>query len=143
MAQGAAMVQHLNACCLPCCAQADAQIAAIQSVQEQRLNSLAPSARQAYNDLLAEQASLLAEAAHFEEESAELSATLSAAEGELSRNSFKQRVLEVQVCRCSRVKPERCSGVLVGCCFAPVSACNDNAACRCSRPGSCMLPPLS
>ena len=56
-----------------------------------------PSARQAYNDLTAEQASLLAEAGRFEEEGAELAAALAAAEGELSRNGFKQRVLEVQV----------------------------------------------
>lgn len=56
-----------------------------------------PSARQAYNDLIAEQTSLLAEAGRFEEEGAELSAALAAAEGELSRNGFKQRVLEVQV----------------------------------------------
>ena len=56
-----------------------------------------PSARQAYTDLLAEQSALLAEAGRFEEESAELSSALAAAEGELSRNGFKQRVLEVQV----------------------------------------------
>jgi hypothetical protein len=77
--------------------QVDAQITHIQSAQEQRLNSMAPSARQAYNDLITEQASLLAEAARFEEEGAELGAALAAAEGELSRNGFKQRVLEVQV----------------------------------------------
>lgn len=56
-----------------------------------------PSARQAYNDLVAEQTSLLAEAGRFEEEAAELGAALAAAEGELGRNGFKQRVLEVQV----------------------------------------------
>lgn len=79
------------------CLQVDAQITHIQSAQEQRLNSMPPSARQAYNDLIAEQASLLAEAGRFEEEGAELSSALAAAEGELNRNGFKQRVLEVQV----------------------------------------------
>lgn len=77
--------------------QVDVQISTIQTAQEQRLNSLAPSARQAYNDLLAEQAALLAEAGRFEEEGAELGAALNAAEGQLSRSGFKQRVLEVQV----------------------------------------------
>jgi hypothetical protein len=66
-------------------------------MQGQRLNSMPPSARQAYNDLVAEQTSLLAEAGRYEEEAAELGAALAAAEGELSRNGFKQRVLEVQV----------------------------------------------
>lgn len=83
--------------CACCCLQVDSQIAAIQSVQEQRLNSMPPSARQAYDDLVAEQTSLLAEAGRFEEEAAELGAALAAAEGELGRNGFKQRVLEVQV----------------------------------------------
>jgi peptidoglycan hydrolase CwlO-like protein len=77
--------------------QVDAQITHIQSAQEQRLNNMAPSARQTYNNLIAEQASLLAEAGRFEDEGAELGAALAAAEGELSRNGFKQRVLEVQV----------------------------------------------
>jgi hypothetical protein len=91
-----------------CTLQVDAQITHIQSAQEQRLNNMAPSARQTYNNLIAEQASLLAEAGRFEEEGVELSAALAAAEGELSRNGFKQRVLEVQVsircccCYCCR-----------------------------------------
>lgn len=92
-----AAVPLLNVSLPCCCVQVDTQIAQIQSAQEQRLNSMLPSARQAYNDLMSEQASLLAEAGRFEEEGAELSAELAAAEGELSRNGFNQRVLEVQV----------------------------------------------
>jgi crotonobetainyl-CoA:carnitine CoA-transferase CaiB-like acyl-CoA transferase len=57
-----------------------------------------PAAHQAYAELQAEQAVLLAEATRFEEEGAELAAALAAAEGELSRNSLKQRALNVQVC---------------------------------------------
>lgn len=74
---------------------------------DSRLNSLAPSARQAYNELLAEQDGLLAEATRFEEGIAELNATLAAAEGELGRNTFKQRALELQV----RERPGRGGGV--------------------------------
>lgn len=87
--------------------QVEAQIAAIQSAQEQRLNSMPPAARQAYNGLIAEQAALLAEAGRCEEEAAELTGVLAAAEGELSRNGFKQRVLEVQV------------SILASCCGCP------------------------
>lgn len=77
--------------------QVDTQISAIQTSQQDRLNSMAPSVRQAYSDLLNEQTGLLAEAGRCEEEAAELTAALTAAEGELSRNGFKRRVLEVQV----------------------------------------------
>jgi hypothetical protein len=63
--------------------QVEADITSIQAALDSRLNSLAPSARQAYNELLAEQDSLLAEATRFEEGIAELNATLAAAEGEL------------------------------------------------------------
>jgi hypothetical protein len=77
--------------------QVEADITSIQAALDSRLNSLAPSARQAYNELLAEQDSLLAEATRFEEGIAELNATLAAAEGELGRNTFKQRALELQV----------------------------------------------
>jgi len=77
--------------------QVDTQISAIQTSQQDRLDSMAPSVRQAYSDLLGEQTGLLAEAGRCEEEAAELTAALTAAEGELSRNGFKRRVLEVQV----------------------------------------------
>lgn len=78
--------------------QVESQIASIQTTIDRRLSSMPPSARQAYTELLAEQQSLLAEAVHFEEGLAELSAALAAAEGELGRNTFKQRALELQVC---------------------------------------------
>lgn len=78
--------------------QVDSQIATIQSTLDRRLSSLPPSAKQAYSELLAEQAALLAEAGQFEERLAELHGALAAAEGELGRNAFKQRALELQVC---------------------------------------------
>jgi ATP/maltotriose-dependent transcriptional regulator MalT len=78
--------------------QVDGQIATIQSTLDRRLSSMPPSARQAYSELLAEQAALLAEAGHFEERLAELHGALAAAEGELGRNAFKQRALELQAC---------------------------------------------
>jgi hypothetical protein len=78
--------------------QVDGQIATIQSTLDRRLSSMPPSARQAYSELLAEQAALLAEAGQFEERMAELHGALAAAEGELGRNAFKQRALELQVC---------------------------------------------
>lgn len=78
--------------------QVDNQIAMIQSTMDQRLSSMAPSAKQAYNELLAEQAALLAEAGRFETDIAELNEALAAAEGELGRNQVKQRALQLQVC---------------------------------------------
>lgn len=109
-----AAVPSLNVSLPWCCVQVETQIAQTQSAQEQRLNSMLPSARQAYNDLMSEQASLLAEAGRFEEEGAEMSAALAAAEGELSRNGFKQRVLEVQV-RVALLKPPGHLGDLCVC----------------------------
>jgi hypothetical protein len=85
-------------------------MASIQATIDRRLSSMPPAARQAYAALQAEQGALLAEAARFEEESAELTAALSAAEGELSRSSLKQRALDVQVCVCV------CVCVCVGVC---------------------------
>jgi hypothetical protein len=82
---------------VPDAAQVDGQIASIQSTLDRRLSSMPPSARQAYSELLAEQATLLAEAGQFEERLAELHGALAAAEGELGRNTFKQRALELQV----------------------------------------------
>ncbi|KAF6253295.1 intraflagellar transport protein IFT-71/74 [Scenedesmus sp. NREL 46B-D3] len=76
--------------------QVDGQIAAIQSTLDRRLSSMPPSARQAHSELLVEQATLLTEAGQFEERLAELRGALSAAEGELGRNTFKQRALELQ-----------------------------------------------
>jgi hypothetical protein len=77
--------------------QVDGQIASIQSTLDKRLSSLPPSARQAYSELLAEQAALLAEAGQFEERLAELHGALAAAKGKLGRHAFKQRALELQV----------------------------------------------
>lgn len=72
-------------------------MAAIQSTMDHRLSSMAPSARQAYSELLAEQAALLTEAERFEMDIAELNEALAAAEGELGRNQVKQRALQLQV----------------------------------------------
>lgn len=86
--------------------QVEAQTAAIQATIEQRLSSMTAPARKAFSQLQAEQATLLAEAGRCEEEAVELDAVLLAAEGELSRNSFKQRALELQVrarvCECGQ-----------------------------------------
>lgn len=135
-------------CCRAAALQVDTQIAQIQSAQEQRLNSMLPSARQAYSDLMSEQASLLAEAGRFEEEGAELSAALAAAEGELSRNGFKQRVLEVQVRVAAAEAPKTpwllvsvSSRVLPSLCQALQGDCGSAAAVltRQSTPVSCVV----
>lgn len=72
-------------------------MAAIQSTMDQRLSNMAPSARQTYNEQLAEQGALLAEAGRFEQDIAELNEALAAAEAELGRNHVKQRALQLQV----------------------------------------------
>lgn len=96
--------------------QVDNQIAAIQAALDQRLSSMAPSTRQVYNELLAEQATLLTEAARFEEDLAQLSEALAAAEGELGRNQVKQRALQIQVGWHSNRQVHNCfRGVLADC----------------------------
>lgn len=76
--------------------QVESKCSDIQQNLEARLNSLAPSARQQYSQLLNEQAQLAAESARFEEELADMDRTLASSEGELARNTLKQRALELQ-----------------------------------------------
>ena len=63
---------------------------------ENRLNSMPPSQRQQYQDLMAEQQALQQESKRFEEAIDDLDRTLSTQEGELARNPLKQRSLQLQ-----------------------------------------------
>eukprot|EP00877_Chromochloris_zofingiensis_P002084 jgi/Chrzof1/11877/Cz06g13080.t1 len=76
--------------------QADTRIGEIQAAADARLGSLTAASRQQYSEHLSEQANLMAEASRFEEGLSELDRQLSRAEGELARNGFKQRALELQ-----------------------------------------------
>ena len=64
---------------------------------ENRLNSMPPSQRQQYQELMAEQQALQQEGKRFEEAIDELDRTLANQEGELARNPLKQRSLQLQV----------------------------------------------
>ena len=66
---------------------------------ENRLNSMPPSQRQQYQDLMAEQQALQQESKRFEDATDELDRTLATQEGELARNPLKQRSLQLQVGR--------------------------------------------
>lgn len=92
--------QGLMACAMRMCCcrhQADTRIGEIQAAADARLGSLTAASRQQYSEHLSEQANLMAEASRFEEGLSELDRQLSRAEGELARNGFKQRALELQV----------------------------------------------
>ena len=80
--------------------QADTQLAQLQASLDAQLGSLGPSARQQYADLLSEQAALLNEQQRYEEDLGELDRELATAEGEMARNPFKQRALDLQVGCC-------------------------------------------
>jgi len=77
--------------------QADDKIKEIQLTMENRLNSMPPSQRQQYQELMAEQQALQQEGKLFEESVDELDRTLANQEGELARNPLKQRSLQLQV----------------------------------------------
>ena len=66
---------------------------------ENRLNSMPPSQRQQYQELMAEQQALQQESKRFEDATDELDRTLATLEGELARNPLKQRSLQLQVGR--------------------------------------------
>lgn len=71
--------------------KAEAKIQEIQQNMDARLNSMPPSQRQQYYDLVAEQGALTQEAKRFEEAIDELDRQLNTQEGELARNPLKQR----------------------------------------------------
>ncbi len=99
--------------------QLEARAADIQAASDARLAAMAPSMRQQHAELTAEQASLTAEAARFEEAASELDSALAAAEGELARNTLKQRAVEFQVSRWLR-------------CTHGCTCCEHDAMCICS-----------
>ena len=76
--------------------QAETKIQEMQLAMENRINSMPPSQRQQYQDLMAEQQGLQAESKRFEEAIDELDKTLATHEGELARNPLKQRSLQLQ-----------------------------------------------
>ncbi|KAG2495583.1 hypothetical protein HYH03_006183 [Edaphochlamys debaryana] len=76
--------------------QAETKMSEIQSNMDQRLNAMPPSQRQQYQELVTEQQQLQADAKRFEEDVDELDKQLQASEGELARNPFKQRSLQLQ-----------------------------------------------
>jgi hypothetical protein len=77
--------------------QADVQLAQLQASLDAQLSSLGPSARQQYADLISEQAALLNEQQRYEEDLGDLDRELATAEGEMARNPFKQKALDLQV----------------------------------------------
>ncbi|KAJ9521039.1 hypothetical protein QJQ45_022757 [Haematococcus lacustris] len=78
------------------CRRAEAKINEIQSSMDARLAGMAPSQRQQYGDLVAEQAALAQESKRFEEAIDDLDKQLNIQEGELARNPLKQRSLALQ-----------------------------------------------
>nr|AAO92260.1 intraflagellar transport protein component IFT74/72 [Chlamydomonas reinhardtii] len=76
--------------------QAESKMSEIQASMDQRLNSMPPSQRNEYTTLVAEQQQLQADSKRFEEVLDELDKALQASEGELARNPFKQRSLQLQ-----------------------------------------------
>ncbi|GLI70068.1 hypothetical protein VaNZ11_014839 [Volvox africanus] len=76
--------------------QAETKMAEIQASMDQRLNSMPPSQRQQYAELISEQQQLQADSKRFEEVLEDLDKQLQASEGELARNPFKQRSLQLQ-----------------------------------------------
>ncbi|GIL44084.1 hypothetical protein Vafri_1639 [Volvox africanus] len=76
--------------------QAETKMAEIQASMDQRLNSMPPSQRQQYAELISEQQQLQADSKRFEEVLEDLDRQLQASEGELARNPFKQRSLQLQ-----------------------------------------------
>eukprot|EP00798_Chlamydomonas_sp_ICE-L_P011195 gene11195-18812_t len=75
---------------------ADTRIIELQSNMESRLESLPPSQRTQYTDLMSEQSNLQVESKRFEEAIDEMDKTLTTQEGELARNPLKQRSLQLQ-----------------------------------------------
>lgn len=86
--------------CAPVCLchilQVEVKIAEMQQAMENRLNSMPPSQRQQYQDLITEQQTLVGESKRFEDAIEELDKTLATNEGELARNPLKQRSLQLQ-----------------------------------------------